>query len=70
MCYDVVSLTNNRGELELSDAVEQAQRTTRRYAKRQLTWFRNQLDEDFLIQNLNCRKTVLNCFEKIVNFIR
>ena len=59
-----------RGELELSDAVEQAQRTTRRYAKRQLTWFRNQLDEDFLIQNLCCRKTILDCFEKIVNFLR
>ncbi len=58
-----------KGELELSDAVEQAQRTTRRYAKRQLTWFRHQLDEDFLIQNLSCRKTVSDCFKKIVNFL-
>ncbi len=58
-----------KGELELSDAVEQAQRTTRRYAKRQLTWFRHQLDEDFLIQNLRCRKTVSDCFKKIVNFL-
>ena len=58
-----------KGELELSDAVEQAQRATRRYAKRQLTWFRHQLDEDFLIQNLSCSKTVSDCFKKIVNFL-
>ena len=58
-----------KGELELSDAIAQAQRTTRRYAKRQLTWFRHQLDEDFLIQNLRCRKTVSDCFKKIVNFL-
>ena len=58
-----------KGELELSDALEQAQRTTRRYAKRQLTWFRHQLDEDFLIQNLSCSKTVSDCFKKIVNFL-
>ena len=58
-----------KGELELSEAIEQAQRTTRRYAKRQFTWFRHQLDEDFLIQNLCCRKTVSDCFEKIVNFL-
>lgn len=58
-----------RGELGLSDAIAQAQRTTRRYAKRQLTWFRHQLDEDFLIQNLRCRKTVSDCLKKIVNFL-
>ena len=58
-----------KGELELSEAIDQAQRTTRRYAKRQLTWFRHQIDEDFLIQNLCCRKTVSDCFEKIVNFL-
>ena len=58
-----------KGELELSDAIEQAQRTTRRYAKRQLTWFRHQLDEDFLIQNLCFRKTQSDCFKKIVNFL-
>ncbi|MBV00589.1 MAG: tRNA (adenosine(37)-N6)-dimethylallyltransferase MiaA [Rhodospirillaceae bacterium] len=58
-----------KGELKLSEAIEQAQRTTRRYAKRQLTWFRHQFDEDFLIQDLCCRKTVSDCFEKIVNFL-
>ena len=32
-----------KGELELDDAIEIAQGITRRYAKRQVTWFRNQL---------------------------
>ena len=31
-----------RGEASLDEAVEAAKRETRRYAKRQLTWFRNQ----------------------------
>ena len=30
------------GELDLADAVALAQQETRRYAKRQLTWFRHQ----------------------------
>jgi tRNA dimethylallyltransferase len=30
------------GELTLAEAVALAQQETRRYAKRQLTWFRNQ----------------------------
>jgi tRNA dimethylallyltransferase len=35
-----------RGEIALEDAVAAAQLATRRYAKRQLTWFRHQLDAD------------------------
>ena len=31
-----------RGETDLHTAVETAKRDSRRYAKRQLTWFRNQ----------------------------
>ena len=58
-----------KGELELSDALEQAQRTTRRYAKRQLTWFRHQLDEDYLIENLCYKKAESDCCEKIENFL-
>jgi len=34
------------GTLSLPEAVELIKRNTRRYAKRQMTWFRNQ--EDFL----------------------
>jgi tRNA dimethylallyltransferase len=34
-----------RGEMELEDALEQAQTATRHYAKRQLTWFRHQFPD-------------------------
>jgi tRNA dimethylallyltransferase len=48
-----------RGEWELDMAIENAKTSTRRYAKRQMTWFRNQLkdaacisptDKDIIIQ--------------------
>ena len=32
-----------KNEITLDKAIEQAQQATRRYAKRQMTWFRNQL---------------------------
>src|SRR5262249_33435435 len=35
-------LRHLRGETALTDAVDAAQRATRRYAKRQMTWFRHQ----------------------------
>lgn len=35
-----------RGETSLEEAVDAIQRATRRYARRQLTWFRHQLPED------------------------
>jgi tRNA dimethylallyltransferase len=34
-----------RGEVSLEEAMEQIRRSTRQYARRQLTWFRNQLPE-------------------------
>ena len=36
------------GEMHLDDAIKQAQQKTRNYAKRQMTWFRNQLGPNFL----------------------
>ena len=41
-----------RGETSLEEAVRHAQQATRNYAKRQLTWFRNQLKEVKLIDAL------------------
>lgn len=38
---EMIALTS--GRLEKSDAIEKAQQRTRRYAKRQMTWFRNQM---------------------------
>ncbi len=34
-----------QGELSREQAIEQAQQATRRYAKRQMTWFRNQMSD-------------------------
>ena len=39
-----------RGEMSLTDAISKAQQNTRNYAKRQLTWLRNQLPEAKVIQ--------------------
>ncbi len=38
-----------RGEVSLENAIEQAQQATRNYAKRQVTWFKNQLEGATLI---------------------
>ena len=37
-----------RGEIPLPEAVAEAQRATRRYAKRQMTWFRHQIVADLV----------------------
>lgn len=36
-----------RGEMSRADVIEQASAATRQYAKRQMTWFRNQMDESW-----------------------
>jgi tRNA dimethylallyltransferase len=41
-------LRHLRGEIALDDAVALAQRATRRYAKRQMTWFRHQIVADLV----------------------
>ena len=38
-----------RGEIPLAEAVAAAQRATRRYAKRQMTWFRHQIAPDLIL---------------------
>ena len=42
-------LRHLRGEIGLDAAIALAQRSTRRYAKRQMTWFRHQLVPDLLL---------------------
>jgi tRNA dimethylallyltransferase len=37
-----------RGEITIAEAVTAAQRATRRYAKRQMTWFRHQITPDLI----------------------
>jgi len=41
-------LRHLRGEIALDDAIALAQRATRRYAKRQMTWFRHQIVADLV----------------------
>ena len=36
-----------RGEMSFDEAIEKASAATRQYAKRQMTWFRNQMDESW-----------------------
>ena len=42
-------LSHLRGELTLAEAVGAGQRATRRYAKRQMTWFRHQSQPDLIL---------------------
>jgi tRNA dimethylallyltransferase len=42
-------LRHLRGEIALDAAIAEAQRATRRYAKRQMTWFRHQLQPDIMV---------------------
>ncbi len=42
-------LSHLRGEMTLADATAAAQQATRRYAKRQMTWFRHRLHPDLVL---------------------
>jgi tRNA dimethylallyltransferase len=43
-------LAHLRGEITLDEAIAAGQRATRRYAKRQMTWFRHQIAADITIE--------------------
>ena len=55
-----------RGETALADAVALAQQATRRYAKRQMTWFRHQLTADF-IWNEQFSESLLQCSRHFID---
>jgi tRNA dimethylallyltransferase len=61
-------LRHLRGELGRDEAIALAQRATRRYAKRQVTWFRHQmtpdltLGEQFSERLLRCSRHFIDCF--------
>ena len=58
-----------QGELDLATAAERAKMQTRRYAKRQTTWFRNQIRYDFSVstQDMGSAKQII--FPKILRFL-
>jgi tRNA dimethylallyltransferase len=41
-----------RGEIALDEAIAAAQQATRRYAKRQMTWFRHQMVPDLVLPGM------------------
>jgi tRNA dimethylallyltransferase len=55
-----------RGEMALEEAVENLKRETRRYAKRQLTWFRRDVRVQWCYRDAVPEKVFLQNIEKIV----
>jgi tRNA dimethylallyltransferase len=55
-----------RGERSLDEAIALAQRTTRRYAKRQMTWFRHQITPD-LILAAQFSESLLQCSRHFID---
>ncbi|MCM3023503.1 tRNA (adenosine(37)-N6)-dimethylallyltransferase MiaA [Heyndrickxia ginsengihumi] len=55
------------GRVTLEDAVEQLKQNTRRFAKRQLTWFRNKMDVQWFDMTNESEKT--KKFQEISDFI-
>jgi len=56
-------LEHLRGRLSLDDAIEDIRRATRRYARRQETWFRHQLPADTI--TLDATQPLLELVEKV-----
>ena len=66
-------LRHCRGETSLEDAVLEAQQATRRYAKRQMTWLRHQLDtqgmESMVIESLYEETQLPDIFSFLNSFL-
>ena len=56
------------GEITLERAVYLAQRDSRHYAKRQLTWIRNNFISDFEVNQKLSNDQIDEFFSKIINF--
>jgi tRNA dimethylallyltransferase len=55
-----------RGEIPLGEAIALAQRATRRYAKRQMTWFRHQITADLVLSE-QYSESLLRCSRHFVD---
>jgi tRNA dimethylallyltransferase len=55
-----------RGEIPLDTAIAAAQRATRRYAKRQVTWFRHQMTPD-LVLDAQLSESLLRCSRHFID---
>ncbi len=56
-----------RGEVDLKTATTRAQTATRQYAKRQMTWFRNQFNANFLVNEQLSERLFITIFSNIRN---
>ncbi len=59
-------LSHWRGDITLDQAVAAAQRATRRYAKRQMTWFRHQMVAD-LVLGAQLSESLLRCSRHFID---
>jgi tRNA dimethylallyltransferase len=59
-------LSHLRGEIPLDAAINAAQRATRRYAKRQMTWFRHQATPD-LVLTAQFSESLLRCSRHFID---
>jgi tRNA dimethylallyltransferase len=59
-------LRHLRGEIELDAAILLAQRATRRYAKRQITWFRHQATPDLILTE-QFSESLLRCSRHFID---
>ncbi|MEY8444535.1 tRNA (adenosine(37)-N6)-dimethylallyltransferase MiaA [Lactococcus ileimucosae] len=56
------------GECSLKEAVELVKRNSRRYAKRQLTWFRNRMNVDFYdVLSMDYPENAIMCAKEFLN---
>jgi tRNA dimethylallyltransferase len=55
-----------RGDLPLDSAIAAAQRATRRYAKRQMTWFGHQMNPD-LVLDAQYSESLLRCSRHFID---
>jgi tRNA dimethylallyltransferase len=55
-----------RGDTPLDEAIAAAQRATRQYAKRQMTWFRHQTNPDLLL-TAQFSESLLHCSRHFID---
>lgn len=57
------------GEITIEEAIEQVKQNSRRYAKRQLTWFRNRLDNVHWYDFVKKPEDMEHCLDEIKSFL-
>ena len=59
------------GNVSLDDVKEEIKKNTRHLAKRQMTWFNNQMDTHFYEVNLdNINETINRIYEDVISFLK